>query len=64
MWLLTYKELRRMLAEAGCTFAPGTGHEKVYFGDRQSSLPRHGKDIGPYLLNKILRDLGLKGLKK
>ncbi len=53
-----------MLAEAGCTFKDGRGHEKVYFGDRQSSIPRHGKDIGPYLYNKILRDLDLKGLKK
>lgn len=61
---MTYKELRRILADAGCTFRDGTGHEKVYFGDRQSSIPRHGKDIGPYLFNKILRDLGLKGLKK
>jgi predicted RNA binding protein YcfA (HicA-like mRNA interferase family) len=23
-------------------------------------LPRHGADIGPYLLNKILRDLGIR----
>jgi mRNA interferase HicA len=53
-----------MLAEAGCTFEEGTGHEKVYLGDRQSSLPRHRKDIGPYLFNRILRDLGLKGRKK
>jgi len=62
--VVTYKDLRRMLAEAGCTFEEGTGHEKVYLGDRQSSLPRHRKDIGPYLFNRILRDLGLKGRKK
>lgn len=58
----TYKELRRMRAEAGCAFKGGTGHKEVYFGDQQASLSRHGKDIGPYLYNKMLRDLGLKRL--
>jgi predicted RNA binding protein YcfA (HicA-like mRNA interferase family) len=38
----------------------GTGHEKVYLGNRQTLIPRHGTDIGPYLINKILKDLGLK----
>jgi len=23
-------------------------------------LPRHGMDIGPYLFNKILKDLGIE----
>jgi len=60
---LTHKELRRLPVKAGCTFKRGDGHDKVYLGDRQTALPRHGSDIGPYLINKILKDLGLKGIK-
>ena len=32
--------------------------------DRQTALPRHGTDIGPYLINKILKDLGIEKEKK
>jgi hypothetical protein len=46
--------------EIGCTFKHADGHDKVYLGSRMTVLPRHGTDIGPYLFNKILRDLGIK----
>ena len=43
----------------GCRFKAAKGHDKVYRGSRMTVLPRHGTDIGPYLFNKILKDLGL-----
>lgn len=57
---MTAKELKRLLRSKGCTFGKGTGHDKVYLGARMTALPRHGTDIGPYLLNKILKDLGIE----
>jgi predicted RNA binding protein YcfA (HicA-like mRNA interferase family) len=57
---VTAKELKRLLQSKGCTFRPVKGHDLVYPGNRTTALPRHGTDIGPYLLNKILRDLGIE----
>jgi hypothetical protein len=57
---VSYKELGRLLQAKGCTFKNPHGHEKVFLGSRMTVLPRHGTDIGPYLFNKILRDLGIK----
>jgi len=58
------KELKRWLAEQGCTFEShrgGSGHLTVILGDRTSQLPMHGqKEIGKGLLQKICKDLGLK----
>ncbi len=58
------KELKRWLAEQGCTFEThrgGSGHLTVTLGDKTSQLPMHGqKEIGKGLLQKILKDLGLK----
>lgn len=58
-------ELRRFLAQRGCTFEThkgGSGHVTVRLGDRVSQLPMHGrgKELGTGLVNKILKDLGLK----
>ncbi|KPL52993.1 hypothetical protein ABB55_12835 [Prosthecomicrobium hirschii] len=58
-------ELRRFLAQRGCTFEThkgGAGHVTVRLGDRVSQLPMHsrGKELGTGLVNKILKDLGLK----
>jgi mRNA interferase HicA len=58
-------ELRRFLAARGCTFDThkgGSGHVTVRHGDRKSQLPMHGsrKELGTGLVNKILKDLGLK----
>ena len=58
------QELRRLLTSKGCTFEThkgGSGHVTVRRGDRKSQLPMHGgKELGKGLVNKILKDLGLK----
>ena len=33
-------------------------------GKQPGPLPRHGADIGPYLINKILKDPGIEKEKK
>jgi mRNA interferase HicA len=58
-------ELKRLLAAKGCKFEShkgGSGHLTVRRGDRISQLPMHGsnKELGTGLVNKILKDLGLK----
>lgn len=58
-------ELKKHLARHGCTFENhkgGSGHLTVRRGDRTSQLPVHGrgKELGKGLVNKILKDLGLK----
>jgi predicted RNA binding protein YcfA (HicA-like mRNA interferase family) len=57
---VTAKELRKLLQSKGCIFKTAKGHDKVYLGSRLTVLPRHGADIGPYLFNKILKDLGIE----
>jgi mRNA interferase HicA len=57
-------ELRRWLVKQGCTIMPhrgGSGHVTVIRGNRRSQLPMHGsgKDLGPRLVAKIKKDLGL-----
>ena len=59
------KELKRYLAQMGCHFENhkgGSGHLTVTLGDRKSQLPMHGagKELGTGLVNKIMKDLGLK----
>ena len=58
------KEFKRFLSKQGCTFKNhkgGSGHLTVKRGDRSSQLPMHGrKELGTGLVNKILKDLGLK----
>ncbi|MDR2726475.1 MAG: type II toxin-antitoxin system HicA family toxin [Deltaproteobacteria bacterium] len=59
------RELKRYLAAKGCTFANhagGSGHLTVRLGARVSQLPVHGKgkELGTGLVQKILKDLGLK----
>jgi mRNA interferase HicA len=58
-------ELKRLLAKSGCTFEThkgGSGHLTVRRDGRTSQLPQHGanKELGTGLVNKILKDLGLK----
>jgi mRNA interferase HicA len=58
-------ELKKLLAAKGCTFENhrgGSGHLTVRRGDKTSQLPMHGsnKELGTGLVNKILKDLGLK----
>jgi mRNA interferase HicA len=59
------QELRKFLARQGCTFETkkgGSGHLVVKCGNRRSELPMHGsrKELGTGLVNRILKDLGLK----
>jgi mRNA interferase HicA len=59
------QELRRLLTAQGCSFEThkgGSGHVTVRRGDRKSQLPMHSsrKELGKGLVNKILKDLGLK----
>jgi mRNA interferase HicA len=59
------QELKRWLAQRGCTFEThrgGSSHVTVRLGDRTSQLPMHGagKELGSGLVNKIKKDLGLK----
>ena len=35
------------------------GHGRVYLGERFTTIPALTQEIGPGLLTKILRDLGL-----
>jgi len=58
-------ELKKLLAAKGCRFEAhrgGSGHLTVIRGNRKSQLPMHGshKELGTGLVNKILKDLGLK----
>lgn len=58
-------ELKKYLAKQGCTFEThrgGSGHLTVKLGEKKTQLPMHGsgKDLGPGLVNKIKKDLGLK----
>lgn len=61
---MNVRELQRYLAKQGCTFEThrgGSGHLTVRRGNRTSQLPMHGrKELGTGLVNKILKDLGLR----
>ncbi len=58
-------ELKKFLAKQGCTFEThrgGSGHLTAIRGRRRAELPMHGsrKELGTGLVNKVLKDLGLK----
>ena len=59
------QELKRWLAKKGCSFENhrgGSGHLTIVLNDKKSQLPMHGgsKELGPGLVAKIKKDLGLK----
>lgn len=58
---MSYNEFRRWLEARGCKIEPGKGsHFKVFFNNRSSILPMHGKkEIGKGLMIRIKKDLGL-----
>jgi mRNA interferase HicA len=60
---MTANEFKRWLAKQGCTFEEGRGnggHIIVWFGDKQTTLPMHGKkDLGTGLVAAIKKHLGL-----
>jgi len=58
-------ELKKLLKKYGCRFENhkgGSGHQTVYRGDKKTVIPIHGssKELGRGLVNKILKDLGIK----
>jgi mRNA interferase HicA len=58
-------ELIKLLKRHGCKFEThrgGSGHQTVRRGNRKTIIPVHGgrKELGPKLLNKILKDLGIQ----
>lgn len=54
-------EFRRWLRqEHDAKFVEGAKHTKVYCNGRQSTLPRHAKEIGEGLRQKIMKQLGIK----
>ena len=60
---MTSRELKRWLAQQGCTFESGKGgHLIVRRGALWSVLPMHGssQDLGKGLVEKIKKQLGLK----
>lgn len=59
------KELEKLIRKAGGSIDPSRGkggHVTARLGDKKTILPRHGgnKELGSGLVNKILKDLGLK----
>jgi len=58
------REFQRYLKKQGCTFEAhpgGSGHITVYRNGKKSQLPIHGssKELGPGLIHKIKKQLGL-----
>ena len=61
---MTSKQLRRWLRGQGCTFEQhkgGSGHLTIRLGGKTSQLSMHGsrQELGPKLVAKIKKDLGL-----
>lgn len=54
-------EFKRWLIRQGVTFGEQKGsHLKLFFNDKQSILPVHGKDMPKGLVEDIKKQLGLK----
>jgi len=60
---LTGKELGKILAKFGFVYSHTTGSHMVFkhFDGRRTTIPHHsGEELGPGLLNKIIKkDLGI-----
>ena len=61
---MKYAELTRKLRRLGCSFTRhGAGSHEIWRNSltgKQAAIPYHrSKDIGPKLLSRILRDLGI-----
>ncbi len=60
---VTSAQMKRYLANQGCTFEPAKGgHLHVYLNGKHTILPMHGssKEMGAGLVNSIKKALGLK----
>jgi len=61
--IVTASELRRKLAKVGCTFEDRTKHTRIFFGTKESHMPRHpSKEIKKGTLQAILKQLGIEHL--
>ena len=61
---MTSAQLRKWLARHGCRLVSmKSGHMKVLRSGRISYIPMHGsnRELGKGLVEKIKKDLGLKG---
>jgi mRNA interferase HicA len=57
---MTASELKRWLKRRGCTFAEGTNHTIVFFGNRRTIMPRHpSKELDSNTVRGILKKLGI-----
>lgn len=52
-------EFKKWLKSQGVLFKEGKKHTKLYFNDRQSTLPRHAGEIDERLRNAIIKQLNL-----
>lgn len=52
-------EFARWLKAQGVTFKEGSKHTKLYYGTKQSHLPRHAAEIKEPLRKAIIKQLGL-----
>ena len=62
--VLTSAQLKKWLSKQGCEFfSMKSGHLRVTRSGRISYIPMHGsgKELGKGLVEKIKKDLGLKG---
>ena len=57
----TPRELDRILRQLGFEARPGKGSHTVYRhpDGRGTSVPNHPSDLGPRIINKVRRDIGL-----
>lgn len=53
-------EFKRFLASKGAKFVEGAKHTKIYVNGKQTTLPRHAKELGDGLRKAILRQLEIK----
>jgi len=63
---VTSAELKRFLAKQGAAFKPGKGsHLHVTLNGKFTVMPMHGgrKELATGTVQKILKDLGLKGTR-
>lgn len=52
-------EFARWLKAQGVIFKEGKKHTKLYYGNKQSTLPRHSAEIKEPLRKGIIKQLGL-----
>jgi predicted RNA binding protein YcfA (HicA-like mRNA interferase family) len=62
---LTTNELKRLLADLGCTFSEGKKHTLAHYRGRFAPIPRHGKrELKTGTVKGILKQLGLEESKR